>query len=122
MFKNIRKLCTPAYVYLVISVIAIVAMLFQNSAGGTVYCVGDYECEVASVPGIFIGKAIYVAFWTFILNAICKAGYKGFSWFLVLFPLILMAVLIGLILLSGMKEGMSCKTKEEDDVEGHAIY
>ena len=58
-----------------------------------------------SVGKSFIGKAIYVAFWTFVLNAICKAGYKGFSWFIVLFPLILMAILIGLILLSGMKEG-----------------
>ena len=33
--ESIRKLCTPAYVYLVISVIAVVAMMFQN-AGNTI--------------------------------------------------------------------------------------
>ena len=31
LINSIRKLCTPAYVYLVISVIAIVAMMFQNA-------------------------------------------------------------------------------------------
>jgi hypothetical protein len=48
-----------------------------------------------------------VAFWTFILDAVCKAGYKSVSWFLVLFPMILGAVLVGLVLMSGgIREGM----------------
>jgi len=33
------------------------------------------------------------------LNAVCKAGYKSFSWFLVLFPFLLMFVALGLMLL-----------------------
>ena len=109
MFKNIQKLCTPAYLYLVISIVAIVSMLFQNAGNEGVYCVGEYSCEVTNVGAIFIGKAIYVAFWTFILNVLCKAGYKKFSWFLVMFPIVLMAILIGLLLLSGNKEGLGLK-------------
>ena len=97
--ESIRKLCTPAYVYLVISVIAVVAMMFQNAGNSNKYCVGQYSCQVPSTAGVFIAKGLYIAFWTFILNALCKAGYKQFSWFMVLLPFIMFFVIIGLGLL-----------------------
>ena len=97
--ESIRKLCTPAYVYLVISVIAVVAMMVQNAGNSNKYCVGQFSCEVPSTAGVFIAKGLYIAFWTFILNALCKAGYKQFSWFMVLLPFIMFFVIIGLGLL-----------------------
>lgn len=100
MLKLIKKLCTPAYVYLVISVIAIVLMMFQNCGNVDMYCLGNYECEVPSTALIFLSEFIYVAFWTFILDSVCKAGHKQFSWFLVLFPFILFFVLLGLLMVS----------------------
>lgn len=99
LMDSIRKLCTPAYVYLVISVIAVVAMMFQNAGNTNKYCVGQFSCDVPSTAGIFIAKGIYIAFWTFILNALCKAGYKQFSWFMVLLPFILFFIIIGMVLL-----------------------
>jgi len=98
--KFIKKLCTPAYVYLVISVIAIVALMFQNSGNVDVYCIGNYECPVPNTALIFFVKFLYVAFWTFVLDSICKAGHKQFSWFLVLFPFILFFVLLGLMIVA----------------------
>ena len=98
--KTINKLCSPAYVYLVISVIAVILMIVQNTGSNNKYCVGNYECSVDNTAMIFLMKACYIIFWTFILNAICKAGYKNVSWFLVLIPFILMAVLIGVFMLS----------------------
>ena len=65
---SVRKLCSPAYVYLVISVVAMIAMILQN--------------------------------------AICKAGYKRVSWFLVLMPFILFFVLIGLMMVMMAGEGV----------------
>jgi len=99
IMKSIRRLCTPAYVYLVLSVISIVAMMFQNAGNSSSFCMGDYSCQVPHTGAVFVGQVIYVAFWTFILNAVCKAGYKSFSWFLVLFPFLLMFVALGLMLL-----------------------
>lgn len=99
LIESVRKLCTPAYVYLVISVIAVVAMMFQNAGNSNMYCVGQFSCNVPSTTGVFIAKGIYIAFWTFILNALCKAGYKQFSWFMVLLPFILFFIIIGMILL-----------------------
>jgi hypothetical protein len=101
MLKQIRKLCKPAYVYLVLSAITIILMMVQNAGASGTYKVGMYQCPCNNTAGIFLGKAIYVAFWTFILDAVCKAGYKSVSWFLVLFPMILGAVLVGLVLMSG---------------------
>ena len=98
--KFIKKLCTPAYVYLVISVIAIVALMFQNSGNVDVYCIGNYECPVPNTALIFFVKFLYVAFWTFVLDSICKAGHKQFSWFLVLFPFVLFFVLLGLLIVA----------------------
>ena len=101
LVKKIHKLCTPAYVYLVISVFGMISMMLQNAGNTNSYCVGNFECDVPSTAAVFVGKAIYVAFWTFVLNALCKAGYKKVSWFLVLIPFILAAILIGMLMLNG---------------------
>jgi len=107
MLKQIHKLCKPSYVYLVLSAITIILMMVQNAGASGTYKVGMYQCPCNNTAGIFLGKAIYVAFWTFILDAVCKAGYKSVSWFLVLFPMILGAVLVGLVLMSGgIREGI----------------
>ena len=98
--KYIKKLCTPAYVYLVISVIAIVMMMFQNSGNVDTYSLGCYNCPVPNTALIFFIKFVYVAFWTFILDSVCKAGHKQFSWFLVIFPFILFFVLLGMMLVA----------------------
>jgi hypothetical protein len=100
MLAIIKKLCTPAYVYLVISVIAIIAMMIQNRGNENIYCMGSYECEVPSTALVFLLNFIYVAFWTFVLDSICKAGHKQFSWFLVLLPFILFFVLLGVMMVS----------------------
>jgi hypothetical protein len=91
---GLKNLCTPAYVYLVLSILAIVIMLFQNIGNERVYCLGSYNCDVSSTSLIFIIKIIYVLFWTWLLNVICKSGAPLVSWFLVLFPFVLFFILI----------------------------
>ena len=39
-------------------------------------------------------------FWTFILNCLCKAGYKEISWILLLLPFILFFIITALIFLT----------------------
>lgn len=99
--KGLRNLCTPAYVYLVISSIALIVMIYQNYGNVNTYCLGDYSCTVSSTAMIFIIKAIYILFWTWILNLMCSANATGVAWFLLLLPLIIMFILIGAMLVSG---------------------
>ena len=100
--NKIKNLCTPAYIYLVISVLSLISMMFQNMGNNNTFCLGEYECEVGNTAAIFLMQGGYIIFWTFVLNAICKAGYKNLSWFLVLFPFLLLFIALGLLLLTGI--------------------
>ena len=75
MMKELRKLCTPAYIYFLISIISIIVIGLQNIGNVNKYCVGKFECEVASTLGVFAIKMLYVLFWTWMLNVFCRAGY-----------------------------------------------
>ena len=96
-FKN---LCSPAFIYLFLSVLIFIIIAIQNFGNTTKYCLGTFECEIPNTFLIFVFKAIYILFWTFILNSLCKAGYKEISWFLVILPLLLLFVILGLIIIT----------------------
>jgi hypothetical protein len=95
---GLRNLCTPSYVYLVISFIILIVMMIQNYSFSDTYCLGSYSCNVSSTMMIFIIKLLYILFWTWILNLICRAGAPTFAWFLVLFPIVLMFLLIAILM------------------------
>ena len=97
---KIKKLCSPAFIYFIVSMISILIIFLQNLGhSSTIYSVGSYSSRVQNTTIIFIGKILYVLIWTWLLNKFCKSGYSNISWFLVLFPYILFLVIIGLILL-----------------------
>ena len=102
--KTIKSLCAPAYFYLVISAIVVVLLVVQNLLNGNPQqlCVGSYSCGVSSVFLVLVLKVLYVAFWTFVLDALCKYGFKSISWILVLFPFVLFAVILGLTLVNDL--------------------
>jgi len=97
---GLRNLCSPAYVYLIISSIAILVMIFQNVGNANIYCLGSYSCDVPSVTIIFIIKIIYVLFWTWLLNLMCSSGATPFAWLLVLLPFILLFIFLGAMMIS----------------------
>ena len=97
---GLRDLCNPAYVYLVISLATVMIMYIQNFGSTTIYCLGMYECQVGSVGLIFFIKILYILFWTWVLNLLCRGGAEWFSWILVLIPyLIFFILLINLVFL-----------------------
>jgi len=98
--KTLKDLCTPAMVYFTISIIALVMVLLQNLGNHNNYNVGNFSCTVPNTAFIFIIKLVYILFWTWILNLICKDGHTGISWLLVLLPFILLFVMIGILMLN----------------------
>ena len=101
---KISKLCTPAYLYFVISMIGLVIIAFQNLGNTTTYTIGSFSTIVPNTILIFTLKLLYIAFWTWVLNYLCRSGYSSVSWFLFLVPFILFFVLIGSMLIFGKKK------------------
>jgi len=98
--KSFKELCTPALVYFIISMVSLAIVFLQNIGNSNSYHVGSFSCRVPNTMVVFIVKVIYVLFWTWILNLICKDGHTGISWLLVLLPFILLFVIIGLLMLN----------------------
>jgi len=98
--KTLKELCCPAAVYFIISITSLVIILFQNLGNSNSYTIGSFSCRVPSTILVFIIKLIYILFWTWVLNLICKDGHTGISWLLVLLPWILLFVLIGMLMIN----------------------
>jgi H+/Cl- antiporter ClcA len=97
--NKLSQLCTPAYIYFIISVLAIVISAVQNMGNNKKYSLGMFSCDVPNCLMIFVVKVVYVLFWTWILNLICKDGHSGIAWFLVLLPFILLFVIMGSVMM-----------------------
>ena len=76
----LENICTPAVVYLIISMITIMIAIYNN----------------ARVFSILI-KWVFVLLWTWVLNYICKSGYPMVSWVLVLLPYILTLLMVAVV-------------------------
>lgn len=98
--KRLKELCSPALLYFIISIIALIMVLFQNLGNTDSYNVGSFSCRVPNTAIVFIVKFIYVLFWTYVLNLICKDGHTGLSWLLVLLPWILLFVMMGILMIN----------------------
>ena len=98
--KSLKELCTPAMLYFVISMIGLVIVLMQNLGNTNSYHVGSFSCRVPNTAIVFIVKLIYILFWTYVLNLICKDGHTSISWLLVLLPWILLFVMMGILMLN----------------------
>ncbi len=98
--KSLKELCPPALFYFALSMVGLIMIAFQNFSNEHMYALGNYSCAVPSITVVLIVKLLYILFWTWVLNLICKDGHSGLSWLLVLFPFILMFVIIGLFMIN----------------------
>ena len=91
--KSLKELCNPALFYFVVSIVGLLLVVFQNMGTNSELMIGSSVLNVENSPVVFIVKLLYIFFWTWILNLICKDGHPGISWMLVFLPLILIALL-----------------------------
>ena len=115
--KSLNQLCTPSYIYFIISVIGLAAAAIQNIGNNQIYALGMFSCRVPSTIAIFLLKLVYILFWTWILNLMCKDGEESIAWLLVLLPFILLFVILGTIMLYQNNEEKRRK-KHEKRYEG----
>lgn len=96
-----KQMCLPAQIYFGISFLSILSMMVQNIQDQNAYCCGLIKAQSPINNMVyFVFKIIYVLIWTYLLNLLCKKGYKTISWVILLLPLIGMFILVGLVIIS----------------------
>ena len=122
--KRIESLCNPAMFYLVISVISFLLILIQNVNNPNELCVGDMKCTTGNKTMVFVVKALYIMFWTFVLDFICKSGYTKIAWFILFFPFIIFFILLALFILMSLGTALegSVGNTHSSHVEGYGPY
>ena len=93
------KICTPAQIYLIVSVIllflsyfgmtAISQQLTLNQSGHPVLHSLNFTYQKDTRTS-YVVQAILIVLWTWLLSYLCSKGYSQLSWFLVLLPWVLM--------------------------------
>ena len=66
------KLCAPAKFYLVVSIFSFLFMFIQNLGNDQIFCLGELGCYSENSIYILLFKSIYIVFWTWLLNIICR--------------------------------------------------
>jgi hypothetical protein len=86
---GLTNLCLPSKIYMALSFLLLAVMVFQNMSGNKdIFCLGEYSCNTSSKVLIFVIQVVYILFWTWVLNLICRAGASTLSWILVLLPIL----------------------------------
>lgn len=123
ILNKIAGLCPPAALYLVLSSLSFLGILFQNCSDSTKYIIGDMMVDAPCHNAwFFVGKLFYILIWTWLLNMLCQKGFGSVSWFLVLLPFIAMFMILGMVMIvlmkqkkEGFKEGSDVDLKNTDD-------
>uniref|UniRef100_A0A6C0HA03 Transmembrane protein n=1 Tax=viral metagenome TaxID=1070528 RepID=A0A6C0HA03_9ZZZZ len=116
--RKLKELCTPAFIYFLLSVIGILVTVISNLGGrSNMYTLGNFCCPVPHKGLVFIVKIIYILFWTWILNLMCKDGHREIAWFLVLLPFILyfwLLVIMKKPSIEGFEDSVVVEEEEEE--------
>jgi hypothetical protein len=84
---QLKKLCTPALVYFMLSITSIMLLLIFTLTNKKL------RSKRFMIINVLLIHFVTVLFWSFILNLICKYVDIRVSWFLVLFPYVMSALL-----------------------------
>ena len=87
--NSVRKMCSPAQFYVIVSAIAIIVSMIENMNNGNKFCLAGLECDLGiNNVVVFIGQLIYTIVWAIILDSLCKNKYGKLAWTIVLLPAI----------------------------------
>ena len=75
------------------------------------------KCNTDNKGIVFIGKVVYILFWTWLLDLMCKGGYTNVAWFILFLPFILFFILLALFILMSLgtmaKQTLSYPNEED---------
>ena len=114
----VAKLCKPAKVYLVLSLISIIIYLISMSSVRETVLEAEpnqKDLQYYTATGLAI-KMLFTVVWIYILNYICQFKYgKKIAWFIVLLPFFFMGLMfIGVLCAMSF---IALQTKKAQDIK-----
>jgi hypothetical protein len=93
-FDFIYNFCTPAKLYFIISLILLAVSLYYDLTRNEKdkICLGKLSCKIENKPVFYVLNILFILAWAFILNMLCRFGWSKLSWFLFLFPYIILGI------------------------------
>ena len=108
-----QDLCTPAKVYITLAVIYMIGAYFSMNEFSNFMQVNQSKLHPylnslnfsvsKSTNGVTLVNILFTLLWTWLLNRLCSAGYIRVSWFLVLFPYLLLFLAIAVCIWALLK-------------------
>ena len=89
MIVNANTLCKPSQYYFILSFTGLLLTITLNVLSAS-------HCNIRDNVVLFVAQFLYLFFWSWFLNQICKLGYKKVSWFLFLCPLIVSFAMVAI--------------------------
>ena len=99
-------LCTPAKIYVTLAIIYIISAYFGMNQFSRFMQVNQSKMHPSlnslnfsvkqSENAVTVINILFTLFWTWVLNRLCASGYSRVSWFLVLFPYLLLFIGVAL--------------------------
>lgn len=86
-------ICKPTKIYLVLSIIVFIVLIFQNYGNLDYYCLGKLQCDAPDLTLIFVIKVLYIIFWSSVIQIFCDNQQVTIAWLFVLYPIILYVIL-----------------------------
>lgn len=107
-----NKLCSPSLLFLVVSIVILVISFFQNISFRSSLSLGKVKNEIHMTAFVYLFVGIAIIFWTFLIDKMCKLGYKQVSWGLFVVP---SCIIIGILALFIFMQGFSMSMKLNND-------
>jgi hypothetical protein len=107
------KLCIPAQIYLIVSFILMVLSYFGLNAISQQITLNEsnnsflqslnftYQKDARTS---YVVQAVFIVLWTWVLSYLCNKGFSNLSWFLILFPWILMFLAFFVYIIETVKQ------------------
>jgi len=109
-----KNLCTPAFLYFAVSIFGLLLIVLSNLGNYNIFSLGGFRALVPDMVLLFVLKLIYILFWTWVLNLICRDGHSGIAWVLVLLPFIILFLIAWMAMSVPYYEGMTSKDDKKE--------
>jgi len=82
IISNVRNLCSPALIYLIVAIVLLIESLIYNDDHSTIY--DQNKKNNTHIMNIIIGILIIILM-TVIMNKLCASGYNKLAWSILIF-------------------------------------